>query len=309
MHAGAYVGAIQATFAGDDTHLASSSGPYGSYLVIAQLGSLAYTGDVYVVDTAALNVSVAVDQRTLASDPQLLDFSANPIWVRFDVSGPAGSATAEARVTDDAAWATTGRGRASVFVGALPDGAYTVRSQVESNPYFVAEDARAGAVSSPTRGGFTSGGGAIASDPAANTADTRGYFSLQLAPGQPIRGSMSYGYRANIDVGGGVRRDVDVVVISTDVTLLNGGKSTPTAAGHVTVGFTDALTGQAYSSLGFTGGAFQLTAIDGGANQPDLFGLALYRPDGSLFHATGPLDRKGDAQPATVVIGSIVSTL
>jgi hypothetical protein len=120
---------------------------------------------------------------------------------------------------------------------------------------------------------------------------------------------MSYGYRANIDVGGGVRRDVDVVVISTDVTLLNGGKSTPTAAGHVTVGFTDALTGQAYSSLGFTGGAFQLTAIDGGANQPDLFGLALYRPDGSLFHATGPLDRKGDAQPATVVIGSIVSTL
>ena len=56
------------------------------------------------------------------------------------------------------------------------------------------------------------------------------------------------------------------------------------------------------------GGTFRLTAIDGG-KQPDLFGLALYKPDGSLFHTTGPVDRSGDAQPVAIVGGSVVNTL
>jgi hypothetical protein len=51
-----------------------------------------------------------------------------------------------------------------------------------------------------------------------------------------------------------------------------------------------------------------LMAIDGG-KQADLFGLALYGPDGSLFHATGPLDRNGDAQPVSIASGNIVNNL
>ncbi|TMB77597.1 MAG: hypothetical protein E6J46_08585 [Chloroflexi bacterium] len=93
-----------------------------------------------------------------------------------------------------------------------------------------------------------------------------------------------------------------------DVTTLNGGKSTPTAIGHFSVSVVDASTGVVYSNLGFGGGTFRLTAIDGG-KQADLFGIAVYRPDGSLFHATGALDHSGDAQSGAIVSGNIVSKL
>ncbi|HYU62652.1 MAG TPA: hypothetical protein VEN12_02625 [Verrucomicrobiae bacterium] len=307
MHAGEYVGAIQASFAGDAIHLASMSGPYGSYLAIAQVGALTYTGDFYVADSIGPSISVAVNQRTPASDPQAIDFSPRPVWVRFDMTGPSGTFAAEARVIDDMDWSTTGSGHASLLLPALPDGAYSVRAQIESNLFFVSEDTRVGVASAPTKGGFAAGAGAIAADPSANTADTRGYFSLELTPGRSIGGSMTYTYRTRMNVGG-VVRDVDVVVNSTDVTTLNGGRSTPTAIGHFSVAFADSSTGELYSSLGFAGGTFRLTAIDGG-KQADLFGLALYKPDGSLFHTTGPPDRSGDAQLVAIESGSIVSSL
>lgn len=308
IHAGDYIGAIQATFAGDAIRLPSASGPFGSFLVIAQVGSLAYNGDFYVNDTMGPNIAVVVDQRSPASDPVAIDFAARAVWVRFDITGAGGPVTGEARVTDDADWSTTGRGHASISLPALPDGAYEVRAQIEPNLFFVGEDTRVGVVSAPVKGGFAAGAGTIAADPSANTADRHGYFSLEFMPGRPLGGSMSYTYRTRMDVGGGMMRDVDVVVIGADVTTLNGGKATPTAIGHFSVAVIDASTGDVYSSLGFVGGTFRVTAIDGG-KQPDLFGLALYRPDGSFFHATGPLDRNGDAQPVAIVGGSIVSNI
>src|SRR5205807_10093331 len=67
-----YVGAIQASFAGDSTHSPTQTGPFGSYLVIAQIGALVYAGDFYVADTTGPNLSVAVEQRTPAR-PRLGD--------------------------------------------------------------------------------------------------------------------------------------------------------------------------------------------------------------------------------------------
>ena len=308
MHAGDYVGAIQASFAGDSTHSPTQTGPFGSYLVIAQIGALVYAGDFYVADTTGPNLSVAVDQRTPASDPQPIDFSTRPVWVRFEITGPGGLITAEARVTDDSDWSSTGRGHASVSLPALSDGAYMLRAQTEFTQFLVSEDTRVGLVSAPAKGAFIAGAGAIAADPSASTGDTRGYFSLEFTPGRSIDGSMTYSYRTRMDVGGGAMRDVDVLVNSVDVTTLNGGKSTPTAIGHFSVSVVDASTGVVYSNLGFGGGTFRLTAIDGG-KQADLFGLAVYRPDGSLFHATGALDHSGDAQSGAIVSGNIVSKL
>ena len=308
MHTGDYVGAIQASFAGDAIHAPTQTGPFGSYLVIAQVGALIYAGDFYVADTVGPNLSVAVDQRTANSDPQSIDFLSRPVFVRFDITGPGGPYSAEARVTDDSDWSTTGGGHANITLPALPDGAYSVRVQTEFTQFLVVEDARLGLASSPVKGAFVSGAGSIAADPSANTADPRGYFSLEFTPGKSIGGSMTYQYRSRIDVGGGALRDVDVVVTSTDVSALNGGKATPTATGHFTVAYYDAATGEVYSSLGVAGGTFRLSAIDGG-KQPDLFGLALYQPDGTLLHATGPIGRSGDAQPVAVVGGNIVNKL
>jgi hypothetical protein len=309
LHAGAYTGAIQATFDGDAIHLASSSGPFGSFLAVEQIGSLSYAGDFYVQDTAGLHLSAALNQRTLSSDPQFLDYSSSPTWIEFDVEGPSGSSTVVIQVTDDADWSTTGGGHAAAVLPAQPDGAYSVRAQIVYSPYFVSEDARVGVVSSPTKGGFVSGAGAIAADPSANTSDTHGYFSLQLTPGRQLAGSMTYTYRGRMDVGGGVMRDVDVIAIGTDVASLNGGKTGgPTSTGHFNLIIADASTGLAYPALGFSGGTFRLTAVDGG-NKADSYGLALYRPNGSLFHATAPVDRNGNAVPATVVVGSIVNNL
>ncbi len=315
LHAGAYYGAIQASFAGDDTHLASSSGAFGSYLLVGQSGSLAYTGDFYTADTAGVRLAVVVDQRSPASDPQFIDFSAFPVWANFDVVGPGGSSTVQAQVVDDASWSSTGRGLATATLPPLADGAYTVTARLLS-PYdlsatrqlFVSEDIRVAIVSSPTKGGFVSGAGAIAADPSANTADHHGYFGLQFIPGHSLRGSTVYAYRANIDVGGGLVRDVDVWVASTDVTAVSGNRSGAAISGHFTVTFVDSLTGQTYSSLGFTGGTYSLTVGDGGSKAADSFALLLNRPDGSIFHTTGPLTR-GKVQLVPIQIGSIVSNL
>ena len=317
IHAGAYYGAIQASFAGDDTHLASASGLFGSYLIVGQLGSLAYTGDFYAADTAGLRVGVAIDQRSPASDTQSIDFSAFPVFARFDVVGPGGSSTIDAQVVDDATWSSTGRGLASATLPPLADGAYTVTAHLVSpfngnaapSPYLVSEDIRVAIVSSPTKGGFVSGGGAIAADPSANTADTHGYFGLQFVPGHPLKGSLVYAYRSNLNVGGGLVRDVDVWVTSTDVSSVAGNQSGATTTGHFSVTFVDALTGETYSSLGFSGGTYTLTVADGRTKSADSFGLLLNRPDGSAFHGTAPLNRSGKVQLLPIQLGSIVSNL
>jgi hypothetical protein len=312
LHAGPHYGDIQATFAGDDTHLASSSGAFGSYLLVGQSGSLAYAGDFYVADTAGVRVAVVVDQRSPASDPQFIDFSVFPVWANFDVVGPGGSSTVQAQIVDDASWSSTGRGVASATLPPLADGAYTVTARVLSyydlsatRQIFVTDDLRVAIVSSPTKGGFVSGAGAIASDPSANTTDSHGYFGLQFVPSHPLRGSMVYAYRANMAVGGGVVRDVDVWVTSTDVTSVSGSQST----GHFSVTFVDSYTGQTYSGLGFSGGTYALSVVDGGTKSADTFGLVLNRADGSLFHATAALDRRGKVQLVPIVLGSIVSNL
>ena len=312
LHAGPHYGDIQATFAGDDTHLGSSSGAFGGYLLVGQPGSLAYAGDFYVADTAGVRVAVVVDQRSPASDPQFIDFSVFPVWANFDVVGPGGSSTVQAQIVDDTSWSSTGRGVASATLPPLADGAYTVTARVLSyydlsatRQLFVSDDSRVAIVSSPSKGAFVSGAGAIPADPSANTADPRGYFGLQLVPSHPLRGSMVYAYRANMAVGGGVVRDVDVWVTSTDVTSVSGAQST----GHFSVTFVDSLTGQTYSALGFAGGTFTLSVVDGGAKSVDTFGLVLNRPDGSVFHSTAALDRRGKVQQVPIALGSIMSNL
>ena len=85
-----------------------------------------------------------------------------------------------------------------------------------------------------------------------------------------------------MDVGGGVTRDVDVVASSTDIVSLTGNRTRASARGHVSVAFIDSTTGVHYSGFEFTGGAFVLNVGDG---TPDTFGLTLYRPDRTVFHA------------------------
>jgi hypothetical protein len=52
-----------------------------------------------------------------------------------------------------------------------------------------------------------------------------------------------------------------------------------------------------------------VTVVDGGTKSADSFGLLLNRPDGSLFHATAPLDRRGKGQQVPLLLGSVVSNL
>jgi hypothetical protein len=226
------------------------------------------------------------------------------VWARFTVTGPTTSTDLYARVTDASDWSTSGLGVASAAFAALPDGAYTVvvtlvdgSGSTTPSVLVSGDDVRTGLVSSPVKGGFVSGGGAIAADQSANTSDTHGYFSFQLQPGSTPQGNLVYVYRVRMDVGGGNVRDVDVWVTSTDVTSLSG-RSSPTATGHFSVRFVDAQTGQRYSALEFTGGTFELSAASATNKAPARFGLVLTRPDGTAFHSSG-------AGTAPVVLGTL----
>ncbi|MBV8194020.1 MAG: hypothetical protein JOY80_00680 [Candidatus Dormibacteraeota bacterium] len=311
IHAGFYYQGVQASYAGDANHLASGG---SGALVVSQVGQLTYAGTFYVTDTTAPTIKLNVSQNVAGSDPQRLDFAQIPAYVQVSVSGPGGSFQSTALITDAADFASTGDGAVAVSLPALPDGAYSVTASFvpgywvldPSVQFMVGEDARGALTSSQTQRGYASGGGAIAADPSANTADTRGYFGFDYTPGRSPQGNFTYSYRARMDVGGGLLREVDVVVMGSDVDAVSGNPRTATVSGHFSVAFVDALTGAHYSALEFSGGSFTLTAA---TKNGDTFALALYRPDGTLFHATAPLNHRGQVAPAAVVEGSIVCTL
>jgi len=302
IHAGSYPTGIQASFAGSAAYAPSSA---TAALVITQPVTTAYTGEFYIADTTAGHITVQVDQRTPASDPQFIDYANTAVWARFAVIGPASSADLYAKVTDAPSWSTTGLGVATASQPALADGGYTVVATLVDGPSITSpssavssDDSRAGLVSSPTKGGYMSGGGAIATDPSANTSDKHGYFSLQMKPGKQPVGNLVYIYRVRMDVGGGNLRDVDVWVNSTSITTLSGGSAT----GQFAVEYVDAVTGQRYTALEFSGGTFKLNVVGATSKSPAKFGLVLKDPNSTLFHSTG-------SAPAPVVLGLLVSTL
>ena len=302
IHAGSYPTGIQASFAGTQGYAASSG---SAALTIVQPVTTTYTSEFYVADTATGHVTVKVDQRTPVSDPQFIDYSKTTVWARFTVVGPSSTSTFTAQVVDASNWSTTGLGVATASLPALADGGYTVVAALVDGPSIVppssavaSDDARTGLVSSPTKGGYLSAGGAIATDPSANTGDKHGYFSLQMKPGKPPVGNLIYSYRVRMDVGGGDLRDVDVWVTSTSTTTLTGDAAT----GQFAVQYVDAQTGQRYSAFEFTGGTFKLTVADATGTSPAKLQLVLKRADGTVFHTTG-------GAPVPVVLGKLVSTL
>ena len=313
IHAGTYPTGIQASFAGTPAYAASSA---GASLTITQPVTTSYSGTFFVADNVAPQVALTVDQRTAASDPRFLDYSANTVWARFTVAGASGSSDYYAQVTDSPDWAGSGLGVASTTLPLLAGGAYTVTATLvgaSGSPTLstsvASDDARIGLASSPTKGGYLAGGGAIATDPSANTADTHGYFAVQMKPGSAPTGSLVYVYRVRMNVGGGNMRDVDVWVTSSDVTLLSGNGSSATATGHFSVAYVDSATGQRYSSFEFTGGTFRLSEANATSRAPAGIGLVLLRPDGTTFHATAAVNRGGNAELTPVVLGSLVSHL
>ena len=302
VHAGSDPSGIQASFAGAQAYAASSA---SAQLTVVQPVMTTYNGQFYVTDSTAPDVTIGVDQRTPASDPRFIDYAKTVVWARITVIGPTSSTVVFSQVTDAASWSTTGLGVATASLPALADGGYTVVAELVDGPSIVppssavaSDDARAGLVSSPTKAPYVSGGGAIATDPSANTADTHGYFSLQLNPGKAPAGNLVYIYRVRMDVGGGNMRDVDVWVTSTGLTTLTG----HTATGQFAVQYVDAQTGQRYTAFEFSGGTFTLTFANPTGSSPAEFGLVLMRGDGTLFHSTG-------RAPAPVVLGRLVSTL
>jgi hypothetical protein len=201
-------------------------------------------------------------------------------------------------------------------LASLPDGAYTVIATLvdgvgSATPSILVagDEVRIGLVSSPTKGGYLSGGGAIASDPSANTTDMHGYTSFQMKPGSVIQGNLVYVYRVRMDVGGGSLRDVDVWVSSSDVTTLSGNSSSASATGHFGVVYVDAQSGQRYSAFGFTGGTFKLMASNASAGTQAGFALVLKQRDGTLFHTSAPANAGGNAPLPPFVLGSIISNL
>ncbi|HSS93900.1 MAG TPA: choice-of-anchor D domain-containing protein, partial [Candidatus Dormibacteraeota bacterium] len=302
IHAGSYPTGIQASFAGTQAYAASSG---SAALTIVQPVTSTYTGEFYVADTTTVRVAVKVDQRTPASDPQFIDYSKTTVWARFTVVGPTSSTYLFAQVPDATNWSTTGVGMATASLPALADGGYTVVSALVDGPSFgppssavASDDVRSGLVSSPTKGAYLSAGGAIATDPSANAGDKHGYFSLQMKPGKPPVGNLTYSYRVRMDVGGGNIRDVDVWVTSTSITTLSGDSAT----GQFAVQYVDAQFSQHYSTFEFAGGTFKLTAVDATGTSPAKLQLVLKRADGTVFHTTG-------GAPVPVVLGKLVSTL
>ncbi len=303
IHAGTYPAGIQANFAGTQAYAASSA---SGALTILQPVLTTFSGDFFVSDTTAGHVTIRVDQRTPASDSHFIDYAQSVVWAQIKVIGPVSTNTYFGQVNDLPSWSSTGLGQAVVSLPVLPDGAYTVGAALVDGPSFAppsslvaSDDARAGLVSSPTKGRFVSAGGAIAVDPLANTADTHGYFSAQFKPGRAPSGNLVYIYRVHMDVGGGNVRDVDVWVTSIDVTSLSGNSSTATAAGHFSVQYVDSLTGQRYTAFEFSGGTYKLALANATNRAPAGFGLVLKRPDGTIFDTTG------SKAPSAVVLGSV----
>ena len=301
IHAGIYASGVQASFAGAAPYAASSA---SAALTVTQPVSMSYTGDYFVTDSTGAHLAVTIDQRTPASDRQFLDYATTNASVRFTV----GSSVLVVPVTDAPDWATSGLGVASVNIPALPDGAYTVVATIATNTV-AGDDVRVGLVSSPTKGGYLSGGGAIAADPSANTSDPHGYFSLQMKPTSTVQGNLVYVYRVNMDVGNGSMRDVDIWVTSTDITSLSGNGPSATATGHYGVEYVDTQTGARYTSFEFAGGVFKVTAVNATTKAPAGFALVLVRPDGTLFHATAPVNGGGNASAVPVVLGSLQDNL
>lgn len=313
IHIGSYAAGIQASFAGSSAYLPSSS---SASLAITQPVTSSYSGDFYVADTISPRLAITIDQRTPVSDTQFVDYSATAVWARFTIAGPTGTSDFFARVADAPDWTTSRLGVASATIPALQDGAYTVIATLVDgsgsttlSSAVAGDDVRVGLVSSPAKGGFASGGGAIAADPSANTADTHGYFSFQVKPGSALQGNLVYVYRVRMDVGGGNLRDVDIWVTSTDVTSLEGSSSSATVMGHFAVEYVDAQTGQRYSGFEFGGGTFKLSAVNATGKDPAGFALVLKRPDGTIFHATAPTNPAGEAPPVAVVLGTLLSNL
>jgi hypothetical protein len=310
IHAGTYPAGIVVSFAGTPAYASSSA---SAPLTITQQVTVTYTGDYFALDSGSPRLALTIDQRTPASDRQFVDYGSTAVWARFTVAGAGTTTDFYARVNDAADWTTSGLGVASVTPPALPDGAYTVTvvlvdgagSKSLSNAV-AGEEVGVGLVSSPTRSGYLSGGGAIATDPAANTADSHGYFAFQMKPAGAPQGNLVYEYRVRMDVGGGNVRDVDVWVTSTDVTSVTGNSSSATATGHFNVEFVDAQTGQRYSAFEFAGGTYKLSAVNATSKAPAQFALVLERPDDTLFHASGGVNPGGNASLSIVVLGSLV---
>ena len=307
IHAGTYPTGVQASFFGSPAYAPSSA---TAQLVLTQPVSSSYNGDFVVADSSGATLAVTVDQRTPASDPQFIDYTTNSVWARFTVTGPATSSDYYARLNDASNWSTTGLGVGTIPSAALPDGAYTVTVTLVDGPgstslstTVAGDDSRTALASSPTKAGYLSGGGAIASDPSANTPDTHGYFSMQMKPGSRPTGNFVYVYRVRMDLGGGNVRDVDVWVTGTDVTSLSGNSSTATAMGHFNVAYVDAMNGQRYTAFEFSGGTYRLNAANATNKAPAGFGLVLQRADGTTFHATG------SSPTSDVVLGTIVCHL
>jgi len=291
IHAGTYPTGLQVSYAGKPGYSASSA---SAQLILTQPVSIAYNGDFFITDSSGVSLSATVDQRTPASDTQFIDYASNSVWARFTVTGATTTSNYYARVNDASTWSSSGLGVASLLTPSLTDGAYTVtvtlvdaQGSTNLSTAVTGDDGRVGVVSSPSKGGFVSAGGAIASDPSANAGDTHGYFAVQMKPGSTPTGNLVYVYRVRMDVGGGNVRDVDVWVVSTDVTSLTGNSSTAAASGHFNVEYVDAQTGQRYTSLEFSGGTYRLSVANATNKAPAGFGLVLTRPDGTTFHTTG----------------------
>jgi hypothetical protein len=313
IHVGTYPSAIQASFAGSPAYAASSG---SSSLTVTQPVSMTYTGDFFLSDSSGGRAAITVDQRTATSDSRFIDYSSAPVWVHFRVVGSSGSSDFYSQISNAPDWPITGLGIAASALASLPDGAYTViatlidgAGSVTPSIIVTGDDVRIGLVSSPTKGGYLSGGGAIASDPSANTSDMHGYTSFQMKPGSVVQGNLVYVYRVRMDVGGGSLRDVDVWVSSSDVTTLSGDSSSASATGHFSVVYVDARSGQLYSPSGFTGGTFKLTASNATAGAQAGFALVLKQPDGTLFHASAPPNAGGNSSLAPFVLGNIISNL
>jgi len=193
-----------------------------------------------VAESSGPTLAVTVDQRSPASDPRI-DYAITSVWARFFGHPPSDFIRLLRSAQDASNWATTGLGTASVPSAALPDGAYTVTVTLVDGPgstslttAVASDESPTALASSPTKAGYLSGGGSIATDPSANTSDTHCYFSMQMKAGSQPIGNFVYVYRVRMDVGGateGCRR----VGTGTDVTPLSGNSSTVTAAGHFSV--------------------------------------------------------------------------
>src|SRR5207302_441194 len=108
---------LQGTGVVHPTTLTVSSAP--ADLVNTQPVTTTYAGEFYVAHVTAGHVTIQVDQRTPASDPQFIDYAQTPVWVRVTLVGAAASSDFWVQVTDASNWSTTGLGVATAPLPAL----------------------------------------------------------------------------------------------------------------------------------------------------------------------------------------------